>query len=376
MHDKKDRISRRTFLKQSLNSAGAVALAPYLNAKRSILDNWPQGEMLGRNTVYIPSQLPIRSRPSVDSEVIRYLKEDEVVIWRREVIGQAPIGRVNKRWVETDDGYIYSPSLQEVRNVPNEPESVLPEVNGEKGMWVEVTIPFVPLELVNTYPQSPWLQNISPSLWKLYYSQVIWVDDIRTNENGVIQYRLNELYGNPGDIFWADASAFRVISPEEITPIRPEVENKKIVVNVNQQNLICYEGNNEVYFCQVSTGLKLDPYGNPVDDYATPVGIHWIHRKLISLHMSGGGAAGREDGGWDTNGVGWTTMFASGGVSIHSTFWHNDFGTPKSHGCVNVLPEDAKWIFCWTSPQVAYFPGDITDNTFRSTNIDVIEPLY
>ncbi len=38
------------------------------------------------------------------------------------------------------------------------------------------------------------------------------------------------------------------------------------------------------------------------------------------------------------------------GAAIHGAFWHNDFGVQRSHGCVNVSPEDAKWIYRWTTP--------------------------
>jgi len=372
MQDKKDLISRRTFLKHSLKGAGAAALAPYLIVKSANFGDWPQGESLGRNTIYIPSQLPIRSKPTLNGNVIKYLQEDEVVVWLREVIGESPVGRPNKKWVETPEGYIYAPSLQKVRNQPNEPIKVLPEANGEKGMWVEVTVPYVNMEIANPPARAPWLNESSPTLWRLYYSQVIWVDDIQTSSDGRILYRLNERYGSYGDIFLADATAFRVITPEEIAPIRPEISDKKVVVNNNQQSIICYEGSNEVYYCQVSTGRKLDDFGNPADTWATPKGEHWIWRKSISYHMSGG-----ETGeGWDTMGIAWTSLFVGTGVAIHSTFWHNDFGTPKSHGCVNVLAEDAKWIFRWTLPVIQYNPGDFTDNSFTSTKIDVIEPLY
>jgi lipoprotein-anchoring transpeptidase ErfK/SrfK len=88
--------------------------------------------------------------------------------------------------------------------------------------------------------------------------------------------------------------------------------------------------------------------------------------------MSGGGTGA----GWDTMAIPWSTFFVGSGVAIHSTFWHNDFGSARSHGCVNASPEDSKWIFRWTAPVVAYNPGDITDNSFTSTKIDVIEPLY
>ncbi|MCX6060278.1 MAG: L,D-transpeptidase [Chloroflexi bacterium] len=39
-------------------------------------------------------------------------------------------------------------------------------------------------------------------------------------------------------------------------------------------------------------------------------------------------------------------------LPIHGAFWHNDFGERRSHGCINVKPEDAKWIFRWTTPYI------------------------
>ena len=372
MFDKKDLISRRNFLQKSFLSMGSLVLLPSLGNKRLLFDEWPQGEMLGRNVVYSPNQLPLRNKPNIDSNIIRNLKDDEVLPWINEVVGSGSLYSPSKRWVETPEGFIYAPSLQKVKNLPNTPISNLPEANGEKGMWVEVTIPYVNLELMNQSPLAPWLNAVPSTRWRLYYSQVIWVDEIQTDSDGRVLYRLNERYGSYGDIFWADATAFRVITQEEIAPINPQAPDKKILVNINQQSLICYEGNNEVYFCSVATGRKLDELGMPVDTLATPVGTYWIWRKLISLHMSGGGSGA----GYDTMAIPWTSLFVGEGVAIHATFWHNDFGTPKSHGCVNALPEDAKWIFRWTTPQVFYNPGDITNNTYQGTKIEVIEPLY
>lgn len=372
MFNNKLLINRRDFFQKSLLGLGGLALMPGLSKVGFALDEFPQGDSLGRNTVYQPSALPIRTKPAVESTIVRQLQEDEVVVWLREVLGESPVGRTNKKWVETPDGYIYAPSLQKVKNITNTPVLSLPEANGEKGMWVEVTVPYVNMEIANPPVRAPWLNAISQTLWRLYYSQVIWVDDVLNSDDGRVLYRLNERYGSYGDIFWADATAFRVITQEEIAPINPDTSDKRVLVNNNQQTLTCYEGNNEVYFCQVSTGRKLDEFGTPVDTWATPVGTHWVWRKLVSLHMSGGGTGA----GWDTMAIPWTSLFVGEGVALHAAFWHNDFGTPKSHGCVNMLPEDAKWVFRWTSPQVFYNPGDITNTTYQGTKIDVIEPLY
>jgi lipoprotein-anchoring transpeptidase ErfK/SrfK len=194
---------------------------------------------------------------------------------------------------------------------------------------------------------------------------------MQTDEYGGIFYRANPNYYGGVDLFWVPAEAMHPIYPEDITPINPEVEKKKIIVDVSRQTLSCYEGETEVYYCRVSTGAKYDMYGNPVEKWATPVGTFLISRKYISLQMSGGTTGAP----YDLPGIGWVSVFATGGVAIHATVWHNDFGTPKSHGCVNLLPEDAKWIFRWGLPQTPYDPGsvDISSSGESSTTVQVIE---
>lgn len=54
---------------------------------------------------------------------------------------------------------------------------------------------------------------------------------------------------------------------------------------------------------------------------------------------------------YDLPGIGWVSVFATGGVAIHATIWHNDFGTPKSHGCVNTLPEIQSGYFGGVFPK-------------------------
>jgi len=368
----KKNITRRQFLKYSGLSLSGLMISPWIN-KTLVLDEFPQGEYLGRNTTYLPNTQPIRLKPNANSGLVRYMGEDECVEILREVVGEVPLGGMNNRWVETTEGFIYSPRLQPVRNLPNQTVSTLSiQTENGAGMWAEVTVPYVNLSLVNPPSRAPWMSEVSPTLWRLYYSQVVWIDNITNDSSGNTLYQINERYGSYGDIFLADARAFRPISPEELMPINPEITDKRIVVNINHQSLSCFENNSEVYFCQVSTGRKLDEMGNPADDWTTPVGTHWIWRKLYSIHMAGGGTGA----GWDTMAVPWTSLFVGQGVAIHSTHWHNDFGTPRSHGCVNASPEDAKWIFRWSTPPVDFTYGDITDNSFTTTKIDVVEQKY
>lgn len=356
-------ISRRDFLKLGMVGLTGLAMRPWLKWQ-NMLEDWSGAEKLGRNCV--GGMINMRSKPSADAPIVKTLYEDTVVVWLREVVGEVPAGVYSRRWVETPEGFLFAPSVQPVYNLPNVPLDTLPETSLGRGMWVEVTIPHVDIFLATTAAAAPWLQEVPRP--RLYYGQVMWVADIATNSEGQVLYRVKEHYGTYGDEFWAQAEAFRPITAEEIAPINPDVEEKKIVVDLNHQTMSCFEGKNEVYFCLISSGAKFDAQGNVVDNWATPVGPHPIWRKLVSLHMSGGASGG----GWDTPGIAWTTLFAAGGVAIHSTFWHNAFGMAKSHGCVNATMEDAKWVFRWTQPVVTYDPGDLTVEMPGGTIVDVV----
>ncbi|MGD1914216.1 MAG: L,D-transpeptidase [Rivularia sp. (in: cyanobacteria)] len=108
--------------------------------------------------------------------------------------------------------------------------------------------------------------------------------------------------------------------------------NKRwIQVDLSQQRLIAWEGNKAVFGVIVSTGKKSTP---------TPIGVFNIYTKLKKTRMRG------ED--YDVPNVPYT-MYYQGGYGIHGAYWHNNFGTPVSHGCVNVAPNHAKKLFNWAS---------------------------
>ena len=356
----KSQIDRRAFLKLAALGLGGLSMRSL--PRLAWLEEFPASEYLGRIVV---GKVDLKQGPDADSATVGTLFEDAVFPWIREVPG-TNLYRFNQNWVETPEGYVWAPYVQPVMNVPNQPLDNLPSTGLGTGMWAEVTVPYVDLVMANPPARSPWLKDaIFP---RLYYSQILWVDDIKVDEAGKKWYRVNEKFGY-GDIFWADAAGFRPIDPVELEPINPEVEDKRIEVDITHQTLSCFEGNREVYFCRISSGAKFDANGNEVDNWATPVGLLRIWRKLISTHMSGGTTGG----GYDLPGIGWTTLFSGTGVAIHSTFWHNDYGVPRSHGCVNCKPDDAKWIFRWTQPYVDYDPGDVTVSMPGGTKINVIE---
>jgi hypothetical protein len=358
-------VSRRSFLRLAALGLGGLSLRPLRPLFH--LPEFPSSERLGRVVV---GRAEVRAAPDVDSQTIKYLYEDAVVPWLREMAGKSQY-RFNQRWVETPEGYIWSPYLQFTRLNFNQPLAELPEASEGPGVWVEVTVPYVNVILDNPPPRGPSLKEwvSSGNTPRLYYSQVMWVDLIRTDETGQVWYRIKEQFGSYGDIFWGPAEAFRPISTEEISPIHPDVEDKRVVVDVTYQTLSCFEGEREVYFARISTGGKFDASGNPSDKWSTPLGTFRIWRKAVSTHMSGGAAGG----GWDVSGVAWTTLFTSNGVAVHSTYWHNNYGVPMSRGCVNALPEDAKWVFRWTLPHTDYDPGNLVVSWPGGTQVQVVE---
>jgi lipoprotein-anchoring transpeptidase ErfK/SrfK len=365
--------SRREFIKTSLIGMGALAFMPlYLNenqATASIIPvpDWPKADILGR---VCRGKVEIKAKPSFESDTTKVIYDNAVVAWQREVIGEPNlnIGK-NRRWVETPDGYIFAPQLQQVKNLPNQPLINLPAASTGNGMWAQVTVPMVNVSLANPPAKSSLLKDNPNAPFGLYYGEIYWIDDVRTVD-GQVQYHVTEKHGSPGDMFWADASGFRQLTEQDLKPINPGVADKKVVVNVSYQTLSCYEGNHEVYFCRVSTGAKFDASGNAVDKWSTPVGLyHSIARKYVSIHMAGGSRAS----GYELFGVSWTSIFATGGVAIHATYWHNNYGEPMSHGCVNASTEDAKFVYLWSQPEVPYEAGKIEISGYDGTHVQVVD---
>jgi lipoprotein-anchoring transpeptidase ErfK/SrfK len=106
-------------------------------------------------------------------------------------------------------------------------------------------------------------------------------------------------------------------------------EQRWIQINLSKQNLTAWEGNKPVYAITISSGKGSTP---------TRIGTFKIQRKQKKSRMRGRG--------YDVPNVPYT-MYYQGGYAIHGAYWHNKFGTPVSHGCINLAPNHAKWIFEW-----------------------------
>lgn len=106
-------------------------------------------------------------------------------------------------------------------------------------------------------------------------------------------------------------------------------EGKHIVVVLSEQTTYAYENGNLLGQFLSSTGLP----GTP-----TVTGDYAIYLKLDSQRMVGPD--------YDLPGVPWVMYFYQG-YGLHGTYWHNNFGHPMSHGCVNLRTGDAAWLYSW-----------------------------
>lgn len=104
-----------------------------------------------------------------------------------------------------------------------------------------------------------------------------------------------------------------------------------IDVDLSNQRLIAYEGETPVRWVTVSTGLPRTP---------TVTGRFKIYVKYRAADMSGPGYYLRQVP---------YVMYFYRGYGLHGTYWHNNFGQPMSHGCVNLPTPEAEWLFNWAS---------------------------
>ncbi len=118
-----------------------------------------------------------------------------------------------------------------------------------------------------------------------------------------------------------------------------------IDVAIGTQTLVAYEGTKPLYVTLVSTGAA--GLEDPHKTTATKRGTFQIHAKHVTATMDGNDP-GHE---FDLRDVPWVQYFTEG-YALHAAYWHDDFGHPRSHGCVNLSPLDARWLFHFTSPAV------------------------
>ena len=118
----------------------------------------------------------------------------------------------------------------------------------------------------------------------------------------------------------------------------PEGEAKWIDVDLSDQMVVAYENGVPVRAFVISSGKAQWP---------TVKGTFRIWAKTAAQTMSGGDRAAGDY--YYLPNVQWVSYFYKD-YGLHGTYWHDNFGTPMSHGCVNMTNDDAEWLFFWSGP--------------------------
>lgn len=334
------KLSRRDFLKLSALGAASLAFRPMRHLKRT--DNLsensliPMGGDIARVCVYSVS---VHSQPWDESKILYQRYQDELVNLYYEVESEhGP--EYNPIWYRVWGGYIHSAHLQCVRSRENTVLYTIPE----ERQLAEVTVPFTTSMRYASY-------NGWTDLYRLYYNSVHWLVDVDTGPDGEPWYLIEDELDSSYK-YWAKASHFRPVPAHELTPISPDVppHEKRIEVSIARQTLTAYEGDNIVLQTKVSTGLNYKPKGETPWD--TPTGTFNVYSKMPSKHMGDGHVRSDylADDYYELPGVPWVCFFEESGVATHGTYWHTNYGTRMSHGCVNMRNDEAKWLFRWTTP--------------------------
>jgi lipoprotein-anchoring transpeptidase ErfK/SrfK len=144
---------------------------------------------------------------------------------------------------------------------------------------------------------------------------------------------------------WLKANQVRVTEPGA-APAGLEPDERWIDVDLSTQTLVAYVGTRPVYATLVSSGKESKDKDK---DHRTPTGEFRIREKHITTTMDGDGSAAG-DLPYSIEDVPYVEYFYRA-YALHGAFWHSNYGVQMSHGCVNLSPLDAKWLFFFTSPE-------------------------
>ena len=136
---------------------------------------------------------------------------------------------------------------------------------------------------------------------------------------------------------WFVALAEPIERPRGIADDEPWVH-----VDLSSQTLVVYRGRTPIYATLVSSGTE---------GHETPIGEFTIRRKMVTDTMADLGSSELGDDRYRIEDVPWTQYF-DGSIALHAAFWHGGYGIVHSHGCVNLSPRDAQYVYRHTWPEV------------------------
>ncbi|MBN1875298.1 MAG: L,D-transpeptidase [Anaerolineae bacterium] len=337
------KLTRRQVLKLIATATATATLSPLLHARAQYLtapsgdrrnDEW---ELRGR-AIYT---LSFYEKPDTKSERLETLARDKDF----QILGEvhAPFSKHNDLWYRTPLGYVHSAWVLPVKVYP--PQPFVADI-GEWGIWGEVS---------QIYTEAYTHPNVnSGRRYRFYGGTVFYVVEAFEDEEGTGWYKVVDDYPPKTISYqWVLAKDMRRIPRAELAPIHPFVGDKRIEVDLAAQTLTCFEGEESIFETKVASG-----YG----EFGTVTGEKCVLLKQASRHMSNvpytepteENPAPDPSDIFDLPGVPWNTFFDLDGSAIHGAYWHNDFGLPRSHGCLNVPIDAARFVYLWTHPIGGY----------------------
>jgi len=340
-------LTRRDFLKLGGLGLASLYLPNTLERASSIIDQLDQ-PLQGRVT---EATVNVHQKPDSASLVTNFYWRDIVLPITGLAISddQAAYNRI---WYQVNGkGYAYSGSIQPVQTILNDPVTSLPRpVN-----LVEVTVPYTE---ARRFPR-----QMADVVYRFYFETTHWVDAVFMDEEGSNWYRVVDDKFKQN--YYVQARHLRLIPDQDLLPLSPQVPDadKRLEVHLDQQMVIAFEEDQAVFMTRASTGGSFNR-----GIFTTPVGRWSTFHKRPSAHMAAGDLASN---GFDLPGVPWVSYVTESGVAFHGTFWHNDFGKPRSHGCINISSQAARWIYRWTQPIVP--PGEQYRFLDTGTRVDIVQ---
>lgn len=353
-------VTRRELLKGALTGTTLALLhrgATLAQPLRAPIAPEPPGEDAWEAYGRAIHAVVVYKEPSTTGERVKTYTRDEAL----PILGEtrAPYSAHNDRWYETEGGYVHSAWVLPVRLYP--PQPFIEDV-GTWGIWGEIAALYTE---ARTAP-SP----TAPKKYRFYAGTVFHVIETARDEEGHGWYKVVDDYPprQVGNHQWVPAKDVRRIPRAEMAPIHPFIGDKRIEVDIQAQTLTCFEGAEVAFTTLVASGLG--------GELATTTGEQCVLLKQASRHMANVPYPDMPEEDqpdpsdiFDLPGVPWNTFYNLQGQAIHGAYWHNDFGIRRSHGCLNVPVDAAKWIYRWVHPLGGYEDDFIRSNCRVGTPI-------
>lgn len=210
-----------------------------------------------------------------------------------------------------------------------------------------------------------WSRWKAPKIWKLESDKLVDSGElmafqahfcISSKEKVIAGARYFEVVGNDGtpDGRYVRADSVNRVDAATELPFNVGAEDAWMEVSIGRQSLVLYKGLTPIFTTLVSTGV--DGVGEVETTRSTPRGPFRIHSKHYTYRMSADEHDPWKEGEkpeprYRVDDVPYVQYFQSG-YALHAAYWHDSFGQPKSHGCINLSPRDALWLFSKTLPTI------------------------